>query len=93
MFLSRSLSGILRKRQYDPQNAGLDNLPVIQAGHHMRICIEKTTSEITYTKWLKINFCDRKMCIYAHGLIFDRKMIYVPRHQAITTRQNRKSKD
>jgi hypothetical protein len=50
MFLSRSLSGILRKRQYDPQNAGLDNLPVIQAGHHMRICIEKTTSEITYTK-------------------------------------------
>jgi hypothetical protein len=50
MFLSRSLSGILRKRQYDPQNAGLDNLPVIQAGHHMRICIEKTTGEITYTK-------------------------------------------
>jgi hypothetical protein len=27
---------------------------VIQAGHHMRICIEKTTGEITYTKWLKI---------------------------------------
>jgi hypothetical protein len=91
MFLSRSLSGILRKRQYDPQNAGLDNLPVIQAGHHMRIWIEKTTGEITYTKSLKINFCDRKMCIY--GITFDRKMIYVPRHQAITTRQNRKSKD
>lgn len=60
----------------DPQNAGLGNLPMVQADHLMRFCIAKITGKITYTKRRKMWQEDD-----------------IARHQAITTGQNRKSKD